>query len=251
MSTLPTFDETPDLGPCCACGSTFDVRNIMCMPFKSPEPGYGWGCMQCGLPLDGAVAFICDTCLETNAEIKFIAVGPAAEHRRAPMPTDAEPFDHDESKHPKPVCSHHPTLLTALTTAARDDLATLRLQKGKLYDHETVLCLYGADEEGNPVHEQILCFARPQDFATREYVYYAFLHTANYAGGSARFLVHFYADIELTLQDARSITASMLLGYNDHEWEPYAPSDPLKEDDFWDHSLGEPVFHNEDEDYDY
>lgn len=247
MSSLPTFDDVPDLGPCCACSTTFNVRNIMCMPFKSPEPGYGWGCMECGLPPDGAVAFICDNCLDEEIEIQYIAVGPTAEHRRYPisMLTNTEPFDHDLSKHPRRT--HTPSLLTALSALARADLAKLREGKGKLYDHEAVLCLYGADENGDPAQEQILCFSRPQDFATRPYMYYAFLHTYTYPTGSATFLIHFYADILLTLEDCRSIATSQPLGYNDWEWQPYAPSDPLKMDDFWDESLGEPVFHNDDE----
>ncbi len=62
-------DEPPDLGPCCACGKSGpDVRNIMMLHVRAPVPGTGWGCFACKLPLNGAVAVLCDICLLTHAE---------------------------------------------------------------------------------------------------------------------------------------------------------------------------------------
>ena len=68
---VPPPDDAPiDLGMCCACrlaGPT--VRNIMMIPFRAPVPGKGWGCLVCRLPSDGAVAVVCDACLESGAPI--------------------------------------------------------------------------------------------------------------------------------------------------------------------------------------
>ena len=50
--TAAPFDN---LGSCCVCGVEGSrVRNIMMLHKRSLEPGKGWGCVQCGLPMDGA-----------------------------------------------------------------------------------------------------------------------------------------------------------------------------------------------------
>ena len=94
-----------DLGRCCACGGIEQVRNIMVFSFKGPVPGKGWGCFQCGLPMDGATAVICDACLERRAEIREICRGWPGDKQRVPMPDKASrmSFDHDLSKHPELV----------------------------------------------------------------------------------------------------------------------------------------------------
>ena len=52
--------DTPDLGPCCCCGGTERVRDIVMLSRKAPVPGTGWGCVVCGLPNDGASYVCCD-----------------------------------------------------------------------------------------------------------------------------------------------------------------------------------------------
>ena len=41
---------------CCACGQTKRSRNIVMLEQKTLTLGKGWGCVQCGLKMDGAVA---------------------------------------------------------------------------------------------------------------------------------------------------------------------------------------------------
>jgi hypothetical protein len=97
-------DDNLKLGRCCACeGEDETVRNIIMLDRRSPEPGIGcWGCLQCGLPTAGAVAVVCDHCLETKAEILFACLGAPADNRRIPIgELPPEPFDHDMSKHPE------------------------------------------------------------------------------------------------------------------------------------------------------
>ncbi len=95
------------LGPCCRCRGTTDVRSIVFLPFRAPEPGLGcWGCLECGLPLAGAIAVLCDRCTvdvqERNASIEYVCIGDPREARRARWPDeDPEPFDHDLTKHPE------------------------------------------------------------------------------------------------------------------------------------------------------
>lgn len=99
-----------DLGPCCACGKNGPfVRNIVCLPYAAPESGAGWGCLQCHLPMDGAVAVLCDECLETNADIKFVIVGKPAEGRRMLLDElEKRPFDHKLKLHPEIFPANNP-----------------------------------------------------------------------------------------------------------------------------------------------
>src|SRR6516225_8672303 len=63
-------------GACCACGKTGrTVRNIMMLDQKAPEAGTGWGCVVCHIPNDGAVAVVCDSCLEENRKILYACKG--------------------------------------------------------------------------------------------------------------------------------------------------------------------------------
>lgn len=103
-------DDDPDLGPCCACAKIGpDVRNIMMLHRLSPIPGKGWGCLQCGLPLDYAVAVLCDACLEGPfgtgpVEIKFICTGYPASDGRTPIADAPEvKIKHNPLYHPEMI----------------------------------------------------------------------------------------------------------------------------------------------------
>jgi hypothetical protein len=98
-------EDVPDLGCCCACGTTDSlrmIRNIVMLPVRAPVAGTGWGCLHCGLPQDGALAVVCDPCLESNQEIIMVASGQLGDKQRMPRSALADrPFDHDRSKHPE------------------------------------------------------------------------------------------------------------------------------------------------------
>lgn len=99
-----------DLGTCCACGEKRPfTRNLMCLDFEAPIPGTGWGCVKCELPLNGAMAVLCDECLNANATAEFVVVGLAMERRRVAIDdVEKRPFLHDLSKHPElELASNH------------------------------------------------------------------------------------------------------------------------------------------------
>jgi hypothetical protein len=96
--------ETVDFGPCCSCGREGDdlnVRNIVMLEQKGTVPGSGWGCVQCGLPCDGAAAVLCDDCMSLGRPIKFAIAGPAKDKKRVPIESLGAEHKHDMSKHPE------------------------------------------------------------------------------------------------------------------------------------------------------
>jgi hypothetical protein len=101
-------ESSVDLGSCCSCGTLEGVRNVMCLPKLAPEPGKGWGCAVCGRPNDGAVAVLCDGCLDGTHELLFACKGYPADGERVPIGELAGHFDHDLFKHAEAegwVCS--------------------------------------------------------------------------------------------------------------------------------------------------
>lgn len=107
MSNAKPIDLSDlDFGPCCACGHPrTTVRNIVMLHKRAPVPGTGWGCCSCGLPMDGAIAVICDPCLAQYKtapnNIRFAADGPVLEKKRIPIDQLTESFDHDYQFHPE------------------------------------------------------------------------------------------------------------------------------------------------------
>lgn len=93
----------PDLGACCACGidsKVTPVQNLLAIPRRAPQTGNGWGCFVCGLPPSGAQAVVCDRCLQTGAEIKWVIDGYPEDKKRYPYSElSSEVFNHDYSKH--------------------------------------------------------------------------------------------------------------------------------------------------------
>lgn len=129
--------EVVNFGTCCSCGGTDSVRNVMCLNKRSPY-GFGWGCMQCGLPAEGAIAVICDECLEAEAPIREVIKGEAFKGERFPYEETAgwEEFEHDLSQHPE---IQHPDDMNArwediVGDALGDDLDA---DPVVLYDPET------------------------------------------------------------------------------------------------------------------
>lgn len=96
-----------NLGPCCVCGTSNKVRNILMLHRLSPTPGKGWACLACNLPPNGAVAVVCDHCFKTYGEniyehLRFVCTGYPAEDGRTPI-AELKPdnFDHDRTGHPE------------------------------------------------------------------------------------------------------------------------------------------------------
>jgi hypothetical protein len=110
MKTSEAPEDLSDFGACCACGKepsewsidlpTAWARNIIVLDFKSPTPGHGWGCVQCSLSNDGAVACICDECLTIGRPIRFAVDGDVRLKKRVPIETLSVPHQHDMTKHP-------------------------------------------------------------------------------------------------------------------------------------------------------
>lgn len=86
------------------CEGTEGVTNMIMLDRAGEVPGHGWGCVVCGLPSDGALAVICDTCLPIyqadNKKLKTACRGyPGTEGRIAIAELSDRPFRHNDSKH--------------------------------------------------------------------------------------------------------------------------------------------------------
>lgn len=92
--------EQPDLGPCCACPAVGPaVRNVLMLSQKAPMAGRGWACLLCNLPADGAIAVVCDACLETTAPLTQACRGYPGEDGRVPIGDLEGSQQHDQAIH--------------------------------------------------------------------------------------------------------------------------------------------------------
>ncbi|MFO1431457.1 MAG: hypothetical protein U1F76_15150 [Candidatus Competibacteraceae bacterium] len=92
------LDADLDLGPCCACGREGpEVRTLMLLNRKAHIAGTGWGHAATGLPADGAIAVLCDNCLEIGCEPTQVVYGFTIDKERRPIEELAEPFGRDDS----------------------------------------------------------------------------------------------------------------------------------------------------------
>jgi len=94
--------QAPDLGPCCACMAVGpSVRNVLMLAQKAPIAGRGWGCLLagCSLPSDGAVAVVCDGCLESEADLVYACRGWPGEDGRIPIGDLVGEQVHEEAAH--------------------------------------------------------------------------------------------------------------------------------------------------------
>lgn len=97
-------DDDFKTGPCCGCGAPDVPRaNLVMYDFVAPEGFNGWACVLCDLPPHGAIAILCDTCVEGQVEPRFICGGTyATEGVRVSLDGyERKPFHHDTSKHPE------------------------------------------------------------------------------------------------------------------------------------------------------
>lgn len=98
--------ENLNLGKCCICETEGKiVRNVITLNKKTPEEKGGWGCVVCGLEPRGAVAVVCDVCIELYAKdetkLKFACLGYPSENRRIEIEKLTETYEHISSKHPE------------------------------------------------------------------------------------------------------------------------------------------------------
>lgn len=90
---------SPIEGPCCACGQFQKMNALVVVDKRRPTPGHGWGCVVCGLPMDGAIAVVCDECVEQRAEIRWVCADYPLSPGRVEITALTEPFQHDRSRH--------------------------------------------------------------------------------------------------------------------------------------------------------
>lgn len=110
MQTEVDMEVHQKLGPCCSCGRDdpkHPARNVLMLQQKSPIPGRGWGCVQCGLPADGAVAVVCDECLQANRPRQFACRGWPGVDGRVAIGELVGSHQHDLSKHPEHHAQEH------------------------------------------------------------------------------------------------------------------------------------------------
>lgn len=128
------IDDRPNLGSCCECGN--NPASVMLMLHRhAPIAGTGWGCVQCGLPHNGAIAVLCNDCLsavkEAGRDPHLVCVGFASANERT-LFANLSPnvFDHNESKHPE----HRPERATTFDPECLD-LAEYFLQDEPTLKH--------------------------------------------------------------------------------------------------------------------
>ena len=98
--THEAWEETHEFGACCACQKDDGtVRNFVMFDKKAPVEGTGWGCVVCGLGMDGAMAIVCDTCIRKGIKPTLIVDGYPKDKKRVPASSLTEEFKHDERKH--------------------------------------------------------------------------------------------------------------------------------------------------------
>jgi hypothetical protein len=66
------------------------------LSLRAPVAGTGWGCAVCGLPMDGAIALLCEDCLGRRPT--HVVCGKLSEGLRVPVETCTEEFDHTLSE---------------------------------------------------------------------------------------------------------------------------------------------------------
>lgn len=103
MNSYPTDEQLKDFGACCACllrKPVEQVQTLVLIDRRTPY-GDGWGCLQCHLPEEGAIAVLCNECVEGQVQIRQFIKGKVLSHERAPFAELTEPFEHRPAYHPE------------------------------------------------------------------------------------------------------------------------------------------------------
>jgi hypothetical protein len=92
----------PALGPCCICLKA-PATLIVLLDRVAAVPGHGWGCLECGLPPDGACAVLCLGCIDGyvhGGELHEVCRGyPETDGRMRFTELPATRFQHDLAVH--------------------------------------------------------------------------------------------------------------------------------------------------------
>lgn len=91
-----------EFGTCCVCDGELEDCGLVQLGYKV-ESESGWGCLQCGLAMEGAIAIVCADCYDKYGvhiedHIKVLMDGKTG---RIPVPPVATriPHKHDLSLH--------------------------------------------------------------------------------------------------------------------------------------------------------
>ena len=98
---MAAFDE---YGTCCVCELPMDTAGIVQLNYKV-ESESGWGCVQCGLSMVGAMAIVCGDCYNkygenTEGQIKYLMNGKTGRISVPPVENRVT-HEHDLSLHPE------------------------------------------------------------------------------------------------------------------------------------------------------
>lgn len=92
-----------EFGTCCVCEGGLEDCGLVQLGYKV-ESESGWGCLQCGLAMEGAMAIVCKGCydkfgVQIEDQIKYVMDGKTG---RIPVPPveNRIPHKHDLSLHP-------------------------------------------------------------------------------------------------------------------------------------------------------
>lgn len=94
-----------DFGTCCVCEEeSKDVNNFIMLPYQAPVLGTGWGCFQCSMESNGAMAVVCSLCMiklnHFEVELKFIIDGYPKDKKRKSLENYLKvPFVHNMELH--------------------------------------------------------------------------------------------------------------------------------------------------------
>jgi hypothetical protein len=91
-----------DTGLCCACNKE-PATGILMLERQAPIPGTGWGCVVCGIPMNGAIAVLCDSCGVGNTKVMFACFGNLTDKKRIDIRQLKGSHRHDLSKHPEVI----------------------------------------------------------------------------------------------------------------------------------------------------
>jgi hypothetical protein len=93
----------PGFGPCCCCeGDIPRQPRLMMLELEAPAGFKGWGCLVCRLPLRGAIAVVCESCIQAQRLPQFIAAGSDLydnQRQRLDDTFEQKPFAHDPHAH--------------------------------------------------------------------------------------------------------------------------------------------------------